>query len=172
MIRLPTADEERAVVAFFEAWDVGLFPRLLGNRMLAIVEWGGGRFAVLASQALLALPEPIRAQASGAGLAIGVLTEGVFQLDLQGAVEAARHTRERLVRVNLQASKAFLYGKPVLGDSVLGHDQSLKQGSWCVVVDARWEALGIGTVVGNFKGPREAVMAVHDLGTYLRDQDE
>jgi ribosome biogenesis protein Nip4 len=81
------------------------------------------------------------------------------------------HTRRQTVRVSEQATRVFLYGKPILGDSVKSFDPRLNPGDVCIVSNPRWEAIGLGEVMGRFKGDRPAVRAVHDLGTYLRDQD-
>jgi NOL1/NOP2/fmu family ribosome biogenesis protein len=170
-MRPAAADEEQAVLGFFEAIETGLSVRVLGRHTLAVVERDGIPFACLVNPELLALPEDLRTGAEAGGLVLGTLEDG-FHLDLQGAVLMARHTRNQTLRVTEHAARLFLYGRNVLGDSIVWADRSLERGDACIVCNPRGEALGIGTVVGNLKGPREAVRPIHDLGTYLRDQDD
>lgn len=129
---------------------------------------GRPRAVVLVDGGVLAMPEALRQGATG-GLQVGVLADG-FALDLQGAVVMARETRRQAIRVNEKATRLFLYGRDILGTSILEFDPSLQRGDHCIVTNPRREALGIGRVVGNFKAPRSAVEAVHDLGSYLRDE--
>ena len=170
-MRAATADEEQAILGFFEAMETGLAPRVVGRHALAVIERDGIPFAVLVTPEMLALPQELLGDAESAGLVIGTIEDG-FHLDLQGAVLAARHTKSQTVRLTEHASRLFLYGRNVLGDSVVWADRTLAKGDACIVCNGRGEAMGIGTVVGNLKGPREAVKPIHDLGTYLRDQDE
>ena len=170
-MRAATADEEQAVLGFFEGMETGLSARLAGRHAVAVVERDGIPFAVLVTPEVLSLPEPLRDGAHSAGLVLGTLEDG-FHLDLQGAVLAARHTKAQTLRVSEHAARLFLYGRNVLGDSITWADRRLQKGDACIVCNARGEAMGLGVVVGNLKGPREAVRPVHDLGTYLRDQDE
>ena len=90
--------------------------------------------------------------------------------DLQGAVRWAAQTDKQTVRVSEKATRLWLYGRNILGISVERYSHGLGRGDGCIVVNPRGEALGIGQVVGGFKGKGEAVEAVHDLGQYLRDQ--
>lgn len=170
-MRPASVDEEQAVLGFFEGLETGLSARLLGSHVVAVVERDGIPFACMATPEALALPEELRSGVAAGGLVLGTLEDG-FHLDLQGAVLAARHTKSQTVRVTEHATRLFLYGRNVLGDSIEWADRSLERGDACIVCNARGEALGLGTVVGNLKGPREAVRPIHDLGTYLRDQDD
>jgi NOL1/NOP2/fmu family ribosome biogenesis protein len=171
-MRRPTFDEETAVLGFFEAMEKGLAAKVLGLNDLAVVERDGNRFVCLVGSSLHGLPEELLVGADAAGLPIGTLEDGAFHLDLQGAVLLARKTERQTVRVTEHAARLFLYGRNVLGDSVERHDPRLEQGDACIVTNPRGEAMGIGVVVGPFKGGRESVKPVVDLGTYLRDQDE
>ena len=172
-MRAATAAEDAEVRAFFEALEKGLASRVLAGHALAVVVRDGIQFAALVTPEVLArVPDAVRDGADAVGLPIGVMQSGAFHLDLQGAVLASRHTKAGTLRVTDHAARLFLYGRNVLGDSVLWADPALRKGEPCIVADPRGDAMGIGVVVGSFKGPREAVLAVHDLGTYLRDQDE
>ena len=171
-MRPATPEEAEAVAAAFEAIERGLWAKAAGSQGLAVAERDGIPFAVLAPRELLGLDVRLLEGSEAGGLPIGTLEEGTFHLDLQGAVLAARHSRAQTVRVSEHAAQLFLYGRNVLGDSVLFHDPHLQRGDACIVTNPRAEAIGIGVVVGSFKGRREAVKPVHDLGAYLRDQDE
>lgn len=170
-MRAATADEEQAVLGFFEGLDTGLSVKVVGRHALAVVERDGIPFAVLVTPEMLDLPEGLREGDESAGLVIGTLEDG-FHLDIQGAVLAARHTKSQTVRLTEHAARLFLYGRNVLGDSILWADRGVERGGACIVCNARGEAMGLGTVVGSLKGTREAIKPIHDLGTYLRDQDE
>jgi NOL1/NOP2/fmu family ribosome biogenesis protein len=170
-MRAATVEEEQAVLGFFEGMETGLSARVAGRYAIGVVERDGIPFAVLVTPELLALPPGLVGDADAGGLVIGTI-EDQFHLDLQGAVLAAKHSKSQTLRVSDHAAQLFLYGRNVLGDSIEWADRSLAKGDACIVCNSRGEALGIGMVVGNLKGAREAVKPVHDLGTYLRDQDE
>lgn len=171
-MREVTDTEEEAALAFFEAVEEGLAAKIVGVSRLVACERDGNTFCCLLAPDALLLPEALRVDAPAAGLPIGTLEGGEFRLDLQGAVLMARHTRAQTVRVTDHSARLFLYGRNVLGESVEWHDPGLEREDACIVTNPRGEAMGIGIVVGSFKGAREAVRPVHDLGTYLRDQDE
>lgn len=170
-MRAATADEEQTVLGFFEGMETGLSARVAGRHALGVVERDGVPYAVLATPEALALPAALLEGALSGGLVVGTLEDG-FHLDLQGAVLAAAHSKSQTIRLTEHATRLFLYGRKVLGDSITWADRRLQKGDACIVCDPRGEALGLGLVVGSLKGPREAVQPIHDLGTYLRDQDE
>lgn len=164
---------ETDVLAFYEGLETGLSDRVTGRLRLADVERDGVHFACLVTPEVLALPPELLAGAEGGGLPLGVLEEDAFHLDLQGAVVAARHSKRQTVRVTEHAARLFLYGRNVLGESIDWADPGLERGDACIVCNPRGEAMGIGMVVGSLSGGRgESIKPVHDLGSYLRDQDE
>lgn len=164
-MRPATQEEEAAVRASLEAVERGLYERFLSGKRLCIL--AGGE-VVLADPALLRLPAALLEGATG-GLRVGQLGDG-FALHLQGSVIFARETRNQTVTVIEKSARLFLYGRNILAGSILAFDPHLNPGDHCVVTNPRHEALGIGRVVGRFKGSGEAVHPVHDLGSYLRDQ--
>lgn len=168
-MRQPTYDEETEILGFFEAAEKGLARRVVGNLQLAIDDVEDGRVVSLVPAAMWDLPEDVVGGAQAA-LRIGTLEAEGFALDLQGAMLWARHSIAQVVRVTEKASRLWLYGRNILGISIERADRRLKPGEACIIVNPRGEALGIGEVVGNFKGRGEAVHPVHDLGQYLRDQ--
>lgn len=171
-MRQATRQEEDAVLAFFDGLDGGLADRVVGRQRVITVERDGITFANLATPETLRLPEVVLAGCEGAGLPLGVLEEGSFHLDLQGAVLAARHTKNQTLRVTEHAARLFLYGRNVLAESIDWADPGLGKGDACIVCNPRGEAMGLGMVTGSLKGRGEAVRPVQDLGAYLRDQDE
>ncbi len=168
-MRQPTLDEEQEVLRFFNAAEKGLARKVLGDRVLAIHD-GENRVVSLVPKDLWDRPEDLWAMAAGGGLPIGVLDDDGFGLDLQGSIIWARETRAQVVRCSEQATRMFLYSKNILGDSVESFDPRLRDGDACVVSNVRGEGIGLGQVVGRFKGQTEAVAPLHDLGAYLRDQ--
>jgi NOL1/NOP2/fmu family ribosome biogenesis protein len=171
-MRPATREEADAVVAFFEGVHSGITDKVFAGMEPAIVERDGALLVCLASPESFQLPPELLDGAVAAGLPIGVLEDGVFRLDLQGALLMANFTSNQCVKVNEHAARLFLYSRDVLGDSVLSADPSVKPGDACIVTNVRGEGLGIGEVVGNFKGSKSAVRSVHDLGSYLRDQTQ
>ena len=172
-VRVADRDSETNVLAFFEGLEGGLSDRVAGRHRLAIVERDGIAFANLVTPEVLKLPADLLQGSEGAGLPLGVLEDGAFHLDLQGAVLAARHTKHQTVRVTEHAARLFLYGRNVLGESIDWADPGVQRGDACIVCNPRGEAMGLGIVVGSLTGGRgESIKPVQDLGTYLRDQDE
>lgn len=171
-VRPASRDEETEVLAFYEGLDGGLADRVTGRHRIAAVERDGITFANLVTPEALALPAEVLAGAVAAGLPLGVLEDDRFHLDLQGAVLAARHTKHQTVRVTEHAARLFLYGRNVLAESIDWADPGLAKGDACIVCNPRGEAMGIGMVSGSLKGRGEAIRPVHDLGAYLREQDE
>ncbi len=167
-MRRATQEEEAVVRQHLEAVEKTLFRRFMGDRRLACVDREDHIDLVLVDKAIFDLPAEILDGAEG-GLKIGTLDEG-FMFDLQGAVIFARETRAQTVTVHEKVAHLFLYGRDVLSQSVLAFDKTLHAGDHCIVTNPRHEALGIGLVVGRFKGSGRAVEPVHDLGSYLRDQ--
>jgi ribosome biogenesis protein Nip4 len=163
--------EAEAFRETLEGYDHGLATAVQGAHALAVVEEPEATWLCLSTPEALALPKELLEGAAG-GLPVGVLEDGAFHLTLQGAVRVARHTRRRCVRVNEHASRLALYGRTILADSVEAFDATLQKGEPCIVTNPRGEAVAMGVVVGSLKGRGEAVRVLHDLGTYLRDQDE
>lgn len=164
--------DETTVLSFFEALQPQLAKHALGRYVVSVLPRGGVPVASAITPEALDLPEAVRSGVASAGLALGTVEGETFHLDLQGAVLASRYTKAQSVRVTEQAAQLVLYGRNVLGTSIVWGDPDLEKGDACIVANGRGEALAIGVIVGSFKSSREAVRPVHDLGTYLRDQDD
>lgn len=169
MIRAADDGETRAITGFFEEISPGS-STLFEDHDFWIVERDDEHVVCAASIDVVDLPIEVLQGADHIGLRIGTLEDDGFRMDIQAAVLLAGASRSQTVRVSEHASRLFLYGKDVLGSSVVSWSRSIRTGDACIVVNPRWEALGIGEVVGPFKGKGPAVQSLHDLGTYLRDQ--
>lgn len=158
------ADETVVVHRALDAWGSGVADAVVGDRELWIDDDNIVRLVARAD-----LPAEIRAACVG-GLPIGALDDG-FVLGLQGAVFVTPHATRGRIRAADKGAAAWLYGRPLMAPQVMSYDYGIRPGDACIVTNARHEALGIGTVVGTFKGTREVVEPVHELGAYLRDED-
>ncbi len=169
-IRAATDEETLDITGFFEGIEHGSSQTLFAEHDFWIVDRDGERTVTAASMDLAELPIEVLAGSDHIGLRIGTLEDDGFRMDLQAAVLLSEVSRRQTVRVNEHAARLFLYGKQILGSSVLSHAQGVRYGDACIVVNPRWEALGIGEVIGPFRGKGPAVDPIYDLGTYLRDQ--
>ncbi len=161
--------EERSIIEdSLNAMDRGLFKKFLSGKVLAAID-GATTTIVLVDEAVLGLGPDFTDGGTG-GLPVGTMDEDGFALDLQGAAILARETRKQTITVTEKSARLFIYGRDVLAESILNFDPRLNEGDHCVVLNPRHEALGIGMVVGRFKGRGRAVVPLHDLGSYLRDQ--
>ncbi len=170
--RLADKGEAQTVFAFYEEFAPGSSQELFDDADVWIVDDDGTDVVTVASLDLTTLPPEVLDQLDHIGLRIGTFEDGDFHLDLQGATLLAGVTRDLSLRVNEQAARMWLYGKDILGDSVLQWPKGVRVGDACIVVNARWEAIGIGESLGRSRGQRAVVRPIHDLGTYLRDQGE
>lgn len=108
-------------------------------------------------------PEP-----QSAGLLVGHLDGDRVVLSLEGAFEVGRRSESGKVWVNQAATQAFLYGRGILGESVLRADPGLTPGRVALVANERGEVLGLATVKRKLPGRGEVLRSVVDRGWYLR----
>ncbi len=167
-MRRLSPEEHSIIEDSLNAIDRGLFKKFLSGKALGAID-GATTAIVLVDEAVLALGPDLTDGASG-GLPVGTMDEDGFALDLQGAAILARETRRQTITVTEKSARLFIYGRDVLAESILNFDPRLNENDHCIVLNPRHEALGIGLVVGRFKGRGRAVAALHDLGSYLRDQ--
>lgn len=158
------AHETQVVQRALDTWGAGVADAVVGRSELWVDD-----DLVVRLVASGTVPADVREGALG-GLPIGAL-EDRFVLGLQGAVLVTPHATRGRIRAADKGAAAWLYGRPLMAPQVMSYDYGLKPGDACIVTNARHEALGIGTVVGTFKGTREVVEPVHELGAYLRDED-
>lgn len=169
-IRAADDDQTRLVTGFFEEMAPGSSAELFEDHDFWIVDRDGTDVVCAASMDLAELPIEILQDSDHIGLRLGTIEGDDFHMDLQAAVLLSSVARAQYVRVSEHAARMFVYGKDILGSSVVSYARGLRNGDACIVVNPRWEALGIGEVVGAFKGKFPAVEPIADLGTYLRDQ--
>jgi 60S ribosome subunit biogenesis protein NIP7 len=110
-----------------------------------------------------------------AGLMIGELTKKLFTPSLQGADIIARVSHDfPYVAVNPMAEKVVLYGKNILGQSIVDAAEKLKENELVVLLNMNKEPVGIGRTKFNRKDllrvGKDTVTTVADLGCYLRNE--
>lgn len=146
---------------------------------------------VVASAALktiyLATPEieyiAVNTQPSLAGLAIGHLKKQ-FMPTMAGADLFARlaqnnnndknNNNKFYVTVNENAEKLVLYGRDVMGESIVSASEQLNQNDLVILLNTKNEAIGIGKT--RFSGKlilrngKVTITTLVDAGYYLRDE--
>jgi 60S ribosome subunit biogenesis protein NIP7 len=111
-----------------------------------------------------------------AGLVVGELRNKKFIPSLSGAEIIARHSRDfSYVVVNERAEGLVLYGRDILGDSVLEASKKLGQNKIVIILNQKRESIGIGktrfSAEDIFKKDEVTVYTLFDAGIYLRNQD-
>jgi 60S ribosome subunit biogenesis protein NIP7 len=122
--------------------------------------------------------EPIimRMQPYLAGLVIGELRKQ-FVPSMAGADLFARSCKrnEFYIIVNENAEKLVLYGRDIMGESIVEASDMLDENELVIVLNTRLEAVGIGRT--RFAGRsllqkgRVTVTNIADAGYYLREED-
>ena len=78
------------------------------------------------------------------------------------------------VTVNENAEKLILYGRDVMGESIIYASEELNENELVILLNQRQEALGIGKT--RFSGKRVlhtgkvTITTLEDAGSYLRDE--
>ncbi|AIC14331.1 PUA domain-containing protein [Nitrososphaera viennensis] len=165
-----TRQEQTLVNRALDLW--GVFDALKGKTFLVDSS----------SKVYLMSPElasvVIKVQPDVAGLAIGSLgKKKQFTPTLAGAnlfARAGGKGKKCYVRVGENAEKLVLYGRDVMGDSVIEASPELGENELVIILNARGEAIGIGRT--RFSGKsilqkgRVAITTLADAGSYLRDE--
>ena len=110
------------------------------------------------------------------GLAIGELRNKKFTPSLPGAEVIAKFGRNfPYVLVNEIAEGLVLYGRDILGDSVLEVSKDLCENKKVIILNQNRESIGVGQTRFSgkslFKKGEVTVYTLLDLGMYLRSQD-
>ena len=77
------------------------------------------------------------------------------------------------VIINDHASELFLYGRNLLGSSIIESSNNIRENDLVVVLDERLEPLGLGLsrcVNKQIKNNKITVTNIYDLGNYLRKE--
>lgn len=167
-----TRQEQTLLNRALDRW--GVFEALKGQ---AFLMHGKGKVCLLSPE----LEDIVlKVQPDMAGLAVGDLgKKKQFAPTLAGASLFARAARGRgnkyYVQVGENAEKLVLYGRDVMGDSVVEASAELGENELVIILNAGGEAIGIGRT--RFSGRsllqkgRVTITTVKDAGSYLRDED-
>jgi 60S ribosome subunit biogenesis protein NIP7 len=116
----------------------------------------------------------INSQPSYGGLMVGEIKKN-FLPSMQGADLIARVSKKfPYITVNEIAEKLILYGRNVLGQSIVETTEMLNENEVVILLNVKREPIGIGKT--NFAGKslrqngRATVTTLVDAGCYLRDE--
>jgi 60S ribosome subunit biogenesis protein NIP7 len=168
--RKPTREETTAINRTLGRW--GAYEALKDSTFL--VKDGKPNKVCIVSPALE--ERAIALQPYAAGLEIGEMGKQ-FTPTVAGACLFARSGKSRLcVQVGDNAEKLVLYGRDVMGDSIIEAAQDLDENQLVILTNQKGEAIGIGRT--RFAGKsllqkgRITITTLADAGRYLRDEDE
>lgn len=164
-----TRDERTVVYRAFDRW--GVYEHFSGRDL--IVAEGDAKMICLVSSELK--PVASRLQPDYAGLAIGELKK-TFVPTLPGADLFAKHSKNDryYVVVNDTAERLVLYGRDILGESIVSASEALDENQLVVILNTLKEAIGIGRT--RFAGRsllqkgKATITTVADAGQFLRDE--
>jgi predicted RNA-binding protein (TIGR00451 family) len=167
--RRPSREERTLVNRALDRW--GAFEFFKG-RPIMILE-GSKKTVCLVAGALEGLAEM---QPFAMGLAIGDLKKKEFVPSVAGADLFARSGKRNrfYVTVNENAEKLVLYGRDVMGDSILEASDMLDENELVIILNGRLEAIGVGRT--RFAGKsllqkgKITITTVADAGYYLREE--
>lgn len=166
--RKPTREETTLISRAFDRW--GAFEFFKG-RSLMIQEKGSKRVCLVPGDR----EAVIQMQPYLAGLAIGQLNKQ-FVPSMAGADLFARFGKrnEFYITVNEHAEKLVLYGRDIMGESIVGASGRLGENELVIVLSGKLEAIGIGRT--RFAGKsllqkgKVTVTTLMDAGYYLREE--
>jgi 60S ribosome subunit biogenesis protein NIP7 len=170
LYRKPTRGEKTQIKRALDRW--GAFEALSGKALL-VQENGELETVCLVPQELEAII--LEMQPHLAGLALGKLKKQ-FVPSMSGADLFARlGKRNRFyVTVNENAEKLVLYGRDVMGESIVEASEELEENDLVIILNTKHEAIGIGRT--RFEGRsllqkgKVAITTLADAGYYLRDE--
>lgn len=166
--RKPTREETTLINRALGRW--GAFEFFKGRSLM--IQENGGKTVCLVPGELEAV---VQMQPYLAGLAIGELKKQ-FVPSMAGADLFARSGRrnEFYVTVNENAEKLVLYGRDVMGESIVEASDALGENELVIILNGRLEAIGIGRT--RFAGRsllqkgKATVTTLMDAGYYLREE--
>ena len=170
--RRPTRDEKTQISRALGRW--GVFDFFKDKLLLVSEENGASRRVCVVpadfEQAMAEAPQPYFA-----GLVIGDLKKqyvpSVAGADLFARVGAIN---EFYITVSENAEKLILYGRDVMGDSIVKASEELQENELVIFLNERREAIGVGRT--RFSGKlilqkgRITISTVADAGYYLREE--
>lgn len=166
-----TREEKTLVKRGLDRWGVY---QLFADKTFLIQDYNNERKIVcLLSPELESIS--INAQPNLAGLAIGQLQKK-FVPSMAGADMFARLGRKNkyYVTVSENAEKLVLYGRDVMGESIVSVSDELGENELVILLNPREEAIGIGRTryCGKqvLQKGRVTIATLADAGYYLRDE--
>jgi ribosome biogenesis protein Nip4 len=168
--RDPSKEERTQINRALDKW--GIFGFFMSKSIL-IHEVGERKMVCLATDAVqkaIRLAEPHLA-----GLAIGELKKQ-FMPSIAGADLFARYGKKNkfYVIVNQKAENLVVYGRDIMGESILDTSDSLQENELVIVLNTKLEAIGIGRT--RFSGRlllqkgKITISNLADVGYYLREE--
>lgn len=176
MFRGPTREELTHLRRSFDGW--GIFAFMEVQRLLInhdrIVNKKEVLVTTKTSEDILHLQT---LQPKQIGLAIGELRNKKFIPSLPGAEIIARYSVNfPYVVIKEIAEGLVLYGRDILGDSVVEVSNRLDQNKTVIILNENRESIGIGRTrfpgEGLFQKGEVTVYTLFDAGIYLRNQDD
>lgn len=167
--REPTREERTRLNRALDTWGVFEFFK---DKVVVITEVTPNKVCLISAGIgpILSKFEP-----EYAGLVIGELQK-VFTPSMQGADLFARHSKKdhHYIAVNENAEQLILYGRDVMGDSIIHASDALDENQLVIIMNSRKEAIGVGRT--RFAGKsitqmgRITVTTLADAGSYFRDE--
>ena len=165
-----TRQEKTQVNRAFDRWAVY---EALVNKTALMYDSGDFKMVYLMTSELDSIT--VKLQPRLAGLAIGRLKKQ-FVPTMAGADLFARQGQKNkfYVTVNENAEKLILYGRDVMGESIIYASEELNENELVILLNQRQEAVGIGKT--RFSGKRVlhtgkvTITTLADAGSYLRDE--
>jgi 60S ribosome subunit biogenesis protein NIP7 len=168
--REPAKEERTQINRALDRW--GIFEFFKGKPII-IQKVGKIKVVCLVTDALqkaLQITDPYLA-----GLAIGELQKQ-FMPSIAGADLFARYGKKNkfYIVVNEKAENLVLYGRDIIGESILDASEALHQNELVIVLNTRFEAIGIGRTrfAGRllFQIGKVTISNIADAGYYLREE--
>ena len=175
MFRSATKSELTQLRRSFDSW--GIFEFIESQVLLVKADpYNRNRYVSITTEPSKDVLNQLAVYPKRVGLVIGELQNKKFTPSLQGAEVIAKFGRNfPYILVNEIAEGLVLYGRDILGDSVLEVSKGLGQNKKVIILNQNRESIGLGQT--RFSGEnifRKGVVTVYtllDLGMYLRDQD-
>lgn len=99
----------------------------------------------------------------------GTWKDDEWSPSLEGACRIGARKQTDRVIVNDTAAQLFLYGRDILGGSIIHHDDGLRRGMVAWVTDRHQNVLGLAEIVDNWNSRGPVMRPAIDLGWYLRE---
>jgi ribosome biogenesis protein Nip4 len=172
--RRPTREERTLINRALDRW--GAFDFFQDKVILVGDSNKGSRQVCLVPKGIIIETAIVQRQPYFAGLVLGQLKKQ-FMPSMQGADLFARVGRrnEYYVTVNKNSEQLVLYGRDVMGDSIVeASDSRLGENEVVILLNAKQEAIGIGRTRFGGKSLLQkgkiTVTTLADAGYYLREE--